>query len=443
MGRLDGLRQAGLGIFSEALRAADPLEAVHRWFRLKESVIKIGEVDYFLNQFKHIWVIGAGKASARMAKAIEECLSDRITGGLVIVKYGYGETLKKILVKEAGHPIPDQAGISATRELMDLAKTLEKEDLAINLISGGGSSLLVAPADGVSLEDQQTITELMLRSGMKIGEINLVRKHLSRVKGGRLAEILYPATVISLIFSDVIGDRLEVIASGPTAPDSTTYSEAIGLVRKYQLWDQIPESVRKVLTLGAAGKLSETPRADHPAFSRAQNLVIASNRLSLESARYCASKLGFNTVLLSSAIQGEARELAKVYGSIFREMLKSGNPIKPPACVIAGGEPTVTVKGKGKGGRSQELALAVAMEIQGMEGALFVSAGTDGTDGPTDAAGAVADWETISRAWAREMDPDRYLSENDSYNFFQPLGDLIITGPTRTNVMDVHILLVG
>jgi len=443
MARLDGLKQIGLDIFHQALRAADPVEAVHRSFRLKDTVLKIGEVDYFLNQFKAIRVIGAGKAGARMAKAIEESLADQISGGLVIVKYGHSETLKKIQAREAGHPIPDQAGLSATRELMQLAQKTGRDDLVINLISGGGSALLVAPADGISLEQKQIATELLLRSGMSINEINLIRKHISRVKGGRLARILSPATVISLILSDVIGDPLEVIASGPTAPDSTTYAQAIQLIKAHRLWEQIPESVGEILLLGAKGKLEETPRPDDPVFSRVQNIIIGSNLISLNSARYCAQKLGLNTVLLSSAIQGEARVLAKFYAGIFKEIIKSGNPVKPPACIIAGGEPTVTVKGKGKGGRNQELALAVAMEIAGLAGALFISAGTDGTDGPTDAAGAIADWETVSRAKSRNMDPAKYLAENDSYNFFYPLGDLIITGPTGTNVMDIHLLLIG
>ncbi len=439
----EGLKQVARDIFSEGLRAADPLEAVHRHFRLKDHLLKIGEVDYFLNQFKNIWALGAGKASARMAQAVEETLGERVAGGLVIVKYGHGAPLKKISVREAGHPVPDAAGLTATAELFEFSKKIGKDDLVIVLISGGGSSLLVAPAEGISLSDKQAVTEAMLKSGMTIEEINAVRKHLSRVKAGRLAQLFFPATVISLVLSDVIGDQLEVIASGPTIADPSTYGDAVSLLKSHQVWDAAPDPVRQVLERGVSGRLEETPKPGDQVFTRVQNLIVGGNRSSLESCRYAGHKLGFNTLLLSSVVTGEARELGKFYGAILREIVKSGNPVKPPACIILGGEPTVTVQGKGKGGRSQELALATALEIEGLKGALFLAAGTDGTDGPTEAAGAIADGETIARAKSRNMDPQKFLAENDSYNFFSPLGDLIITGPTGTNVMDIHLLLVG
>jgi hydroxypyruvate reductase len=430
-------------IFRDGLLAADPVEAVHRQFKVKGGLLQIGDIDYFLNQFHKIWVIGAGKASAKMAKAIEESLDERVSGGLVIVKYGCGEKLRRITLREAGHPIPDQNGQAATSELLEFLKRIGKDDLVINLISGGGSSLLAAPVSGISLSDSQAATEQMLRAGMKIDEVNAVRKHISSVTGGRLAKAVYPATIISLILSDVVGDRLDVIASGPTVPDTSTFKDAVGLLEKYGIAEQIPAAVRARLQLGAGGQAEETPKPGDPAFERAQNLVIGSNLISLLAAKKRAQKLELNTLLLTSTVQGEARELAKTYASVLREILKSGNPATAPACVIVGGEPTVTVRGKGKGGRCQELALAVALEIQDLEGAFFMAAGTDGTDGPTDAAGAFADWTTVARAKTIGVDPAVFLARNDSYNFFATLGDLFSTGPTGTNVMDVHLLIVG
>ena len=443
MSRISGLKQMANDIFKEALTAADPIEAVHRFFRAKGGLLQIGDIDYFLNQFHSIWVIGAGKASAKMARAIEEALGDRISGGLVIVKYGHTEKLRHVAVCEAGHPVPDQAGLKAAEKLIDLTTKIGKDDLVINLISGGGSALMNAPAPGVSLEDSQVATELMLRAGMKIDEVNTVRKHISRITGGRLARSVFPATIISLILSDVISDRLEVIASGPTVPDTTTFNDAIDLLKQYQTWPQLPAAIREHLELGAQGKIEETPKPGDPAFERAQNLIIGSNLISLQAANHTALKLGLSPLLLTSTAQGEARELGKFYGAIFREMLKSGNPARPPACIIVGGEPTVTVRGNGKGGRCSELALAVASEIEGLEGAFFFAAGTDGTDGPTDAAGATADWTTIPRAREKKLNPADFLNRSDSYNFFQPLGDLVMTGPTGTNVMDIHLLMVG
>jgi glycerate 2-kinase len=443
MSRLSGLRQMAMDIFRDGLLAADPVEAVHRQFKVKGGLLQIGDVDYFLKQFHRIWVVGAGKASAKMARAIEESLDEKVSGGLVIVKYGCGEKLRRITLREAGHPLPDEKGLAATAELLEFLKKIGKDDLVINLISGGGSSLLAAPAEGISLADSQATTELMLRAGMKIDEVNAVRKHLSRITGGRMARAVYPATIISLILSDVVGDRLDVIASGPTVPDTSTFKDAVDLLGRFRILEQAPVSVRKHLESGASGKIEETPKPGDPAFERAQNLVIGSNLISLMAAKQRSHKLELNTVLLTSTVQGEARELAKIYAAVFREILKSGNPAPAPACVVMGGEPTVTVRGKGKGGRSQELALAIAMEIQDLEGAFFLAAGTDGTDGPTDAAGAFADWTTVSRAKNVGMDPADFLARNDSYNFFATLGDLIKTGPTGTNVMDVHLLIAG
>jgi glycerate 2-kinase len=443
MDRITGLREVAEATFQEALLAADPVEAVLRNFRVKEDVLIVGDVDYFLSQFQRIFVVGAGKGAARMARAVEQVLGMRIHDGIVIVRQGYGERLGRIRVAEAGHPVPDQAGLKATSELISLVEQADENDLVICLISGGGSSLLVSPARDINLDDLQKATELFLSSGMSIQEINTVRKHISRIKGGRFAQKIFPATLITLILSDVIGDRLDVIASGPTVPDPSTFSQAVYILEKYKILDQMPARVRAVLEKGSSGDEPETPDETSEIFRRVQNLIVGSNRLSLKAAEYKARRMGMNTMILSSSIRGEAREVAKFYAALAEEILKSGSPVKAPACLIAGGEPTVTVRGSGKGGRNQELALAVALEIQNLPGIVFLSAGTDGTDGPTDAAGAFSDSETIIRARHRMINPQEYLDNNNSYEFFLNLGDLINTGPTGTNVMDIHLVLVG
>jgi glycerate 2-kinase len=443
MDRITGLREVAEATFQEALLAADPVEAVLRHFRVKEDVLIVGDIDYFLSQFKRIFVVGAGKGTARMARAVEQILGARITEGLVIVRHGYSERLGRIKVAEAGHPVPDRAGIIATSDLIRLVERADENDLVICLISGGGSSLLVQPAGEISLEDLQAVTELFLATGMTIHEINTVRKHISRIKGGRLAERIYPATIITLVLSDVIGDKLDVIASGPTVPDPSTYAQAVEVLQKYKIWERVPGSVRGVLQRGISGDEPETPDARSDIFKCCQNVIVGSNRFSLNAAEYRAHRMGMNTLVLSSSIRGEAKEVAKFYAALAEEVLASGNPLKAPACIIAGGEPTVTIHGSGQGGRSQELALAVAMEIAGLHAVVFMAAGTDGTDGSTDAAGAIADSETLIRAGHRMMNPREYLDNNNSYEFFRDLGDLVVTGPTLTNVMDIHLLLLG
>ena len=305
-----------------------------------------------------------------------------------------------------------------------MLRALNANDLLLCAISGGASALLPAPLQGLTLEDKQTMTDLLLRAGANITELNTVRKHLSRLKGGQLAALAYPATVWSLILSDVIGDDLEVIGSGLTVPDSTTVEDAIGVLKRFGV--PVPNH------------LSETPKPRDPVFKHITNVVVASNRIALSAASNEAKKLGYRPLILSSSIQGEAREVARVHAQILREMRSSGNPVKAPACVLSGGENTVSVRGGGKGGRNQEFVLAGAADIAGLRNVLMLSAGTDGTDGPTDAAGAVATGTTLSR----KADAYRYLTQNDSYSYFDALGDLIKTGPTGTNVMDVHLLLI-
>lgn len=422
--------------------AADPEEAVHRYFRLRGEVLRVGDIDYFLSRFQRIFVIGAGKASVRMAKAVERVVGQQVSGGLVITCRGPANRLRNILVRGAGHPLPDEDGVKATEEMLELVEPLTDQDLVICVISGGGSALLTAPVDGVSVTDLQRANKILLSSGMAIHEINTVRKHLSRVKGGKLAEAIHPASVISLVMSDVIGDRVDVIASGPTAKDNTTAQDAVDVLNKKGLWEKVPRSVRDALIGGAKEQIGGPPEISE-VFGRVHHQIVGSNRLSLLAAEKKAKKMGMSTMILSSSVAGQSSEIAQFYVALAREIREHNHPIRPPACLIAGGETTVNVVGKGKGGRCQEMALAVAMGIQDVPGVVFMAAGTDGVDGPTDAAGAMVDSETVDKASGLDLDPEDYLLENDSYNFFRELQCLINTGPTGTNVMDLHILLVG
>jgi glycerate 2-kinase len=443
VGKIAGLRSIAEAAHHEALLAADPDEAVHRHFRIKDGVLRVGDVDYFLAQFKRVFVIGAGKASVRMAQSLERILGPRLEGGLVITSRGQKPHLKKILVREGSHPLPDQDSVSATEDLLEFVDPLTDQDLVVCALSGGGSALMEAPIEGVSITDLQRVNRILLASGMTIHEINTVRKRLSRVKGGKLAERIFPATLINLILSDVIGDRLDIIASGPTTPDVGSAAEAVDVLTRRGVIDQLPESVRAVLLAQQErdGISLVRPRPD--IFNRVNQQIIGSNRLSVAAAELRARRMGMNTMILSSSVSGESREIAHFYAAIAREIRNHESPIKPPACVIAGGETTVTIKGQGRGGRCQELALAAAIELYQIPGAVFLAAGTDGVDGPTDAAGAIADSSTMARSRKLKLDPEQLLADNDSYKFFRELGDLIITGPSGTNVMDVHILLVG
>ena len=429
-------------IFKTGVKAVDPERAVHKYVRRQGNQLFVGDCSYILDSYKRIFLIGAGKGTAPMAKALEDILGERLTNGLIIVKYGHGIPLEKTQILEADHPIPDDAGLRATEELLRQAQECTNKDLIICAFSGGGSALLPAPSSPITLDQKQVTTHLLLDCGATINEINAIRKHLSRSKGGWLAKKAYPATIVSLLLSDVIGDRLDVIASGPTVPDESTYSDCIKVIDRYKLIDRLPKSVAEYFEKGAAGHLPETPKTGDPVFSHVQNLIVGNNRESLLAAKERAISLGYNTIILSSQIEGEAREVAQVFAAIGKEISKANLPISPPACVIAGGETTVTIHGGGKGGRSQELALACAVVIDGWEGIFLLSAGTDGTDGPTDAAGAIVDGTTCKRARQTNLDPREFLFANDSYAFFESLGDLLKTGPTRTNVMDIICMLV-
>jgi hydroxypyruvate reductase len=422
------LRRQALSIFTAALRAADPAAAVVR--RLEGR-------DY--SAFRQIYVIGAGKAGASMARAAERVLGRRITAGLVNVKYGHVAKLRRIELNECGHPVPDQRGVEGAARIARIAQSAGKDDLVVCLISGGGSALLPLPAEPITLEEKQAVTRLLLACGANIHEINAIRKHISRIKGGQLARLAYPATVEALLLSDVIGDDLDVIGSGPTAPDASTFASVAAIFERYGIGDRIPASIRRRIEQGVAGAIPETPKPGDAVFRRVRNRVVGSNRLALDAAAARARALGFRTLVLSSMIEGETREIARMHAAIAREIVSSGQPLKPPACIITGGETTVTIKGEGLGGRNQEFTLAAAMDLAGLPDTVVLSAGTDGTDGPTGAAGAIADGDTLRRNPAAA----RYLAANDSYHYFQTLGDLVITGPTNTNVADVRILLIG
>jgi hydroxypyruvate reductase len=350
------------------------------------------------------------------------------------VKDGHTARLRRVRLNECGHPVPDERGVQGASQIAALAAEAGAGDLVLCLISGGASALLPLPVESVMLVEKQAVTRLLLASGANIHEINAVRKHISQIKGGQLARLAEPATVESLLLSDVIGDNLDVIGSGPTAPDASTYADALAILDRFGIRDRSPASIRRHLEQGAAGAIPETPKS-----TRARNTVVGSNRIALDACAERARELGYRTLVLSSQIEGETREIARMHAAIAREIAQAGRPVKPPACIITGGETTVSIKGSGLGGRNQEFALAAAIDIAGLDRTVVLSAGTDGTDGPTDAAGAIADGKTLSR----KPGAAAYLNDNDSYHYFEPLGDLIITGPTNTNVMDVRLVLIG
>ncbi len=441
-----------IAIFKAGLAAADPVEAVRRHVVRRGRKLRLGDYCCDLAKVRNIFVVGAGKASARMAGALEEILGDRIAGGWINVKSrrNHGgqaaaaeKPLRRIHVHEAGHPIPDEAGLRGAREIVKILASAGEGDLVLLCLSGGGSALMPLPAEGVSLADKQAATQALLACGAEIREINTVRKHLSQLKGGRFAQAAQPAEVVALILSDVVGDPLEAIASGPSAPDSTTFGDALAVLSKYGLESRAPRSVLEHLRAGAAGVKPETPKPGDPIFAKVRNLIIANNAASVAACARRARALGYRPLVLSSTIEGEAREVARVHVAVARESLASGRPVAPPACLISGGETTVTLRGTGRGGRNQEFALAAALAARGLEGAAILAGGTDGTDGPTDAAGALADGTTCDRAAGLGLRAADFLARNDSYHFFRPLGDLLMTGPTGTNVMDLYLLLVG
>ncbi len=434
-------------IMAAALAAVDPHVAVRRAVRIDDNAIMVGSQRYELNASSRVIVVGAGKAGAPMAEAAYTALGERIRSGLVVVKEGHlgstGNQVGPMTVLEASHPVPDERGVNAAEQLMALLDYSRPDDLVLVLLSGGGSALLTLPAPGLALADLQGLTSALLRCGATIGEINTLRKHCSRIAGGQLAFRASPARVATLVVSDVIGSTLDVIASGPTVPDPTTFADAWALIQRYDLEQTIPEPVRLHLQRGLAGEIRETPKADELLWQRVHNEVIASNVTAAEAAVVAARERGFHTQILTTFLEGEAREVGRVAAAVARELALRGQPLDRPALIIAGGETTVTLHGDGLGGRNQELALGAVAGLADVPNAVIVALATDGGDGPTDAAGAVVTGSTLLRAKDLGLDPAHYLRHNDAYHFFAPLDDLLRPGPTLTNVNDLLLIAVG
>ncbi len=424
---MNSRRKHALQIFRAALAAADPQAAVLRHLKFDGRALIAARKKYSLKKFDRIQVIGAGKASASMARAVERLLGNRIAGGWINVKDGHTAHLRKIHQQECGHPVPDARGVDGTRKMAEIAREAGVRDLLICVISGGASALTPAP-DSMTLSEKQELTKKLLASGATIHEINAVRKHLSSFKGGQLAKLAYPATTIALILSDVIGDDLDVIGSGPTVGDMSTIDDARAVLAKYGITQSV--------------EFHETPKPDDPAFERVQNIIVGSNEQAIDAAARKAKALGYRTLVLSTMIEGETRDVAGVHAAIAKEILATGRPLRAPACVLSGGETTVTIRGSGMGGRNQEFVLAAAIALEGSGPVTVLSAGTDGTDGPTDAAGAIGDSSTVVRGRELGMDAGEFLANNDSYHFFEKIEGLVKTGPTGTNVMDVRVVLV-
>jgi glycerate-2-kinase len=433
-------RDLALQCLEQAVNAAEPKRLIKAKVKVENDQLQVEGCTFDLGKFKHVYVVGGGKAGGKMAQAIEEILGNHITAGVVNIPYGTSQKTKVIKLNEARHPVPDKAGIAGTLRIMALAEQAKEDDLVICLISGGGSSLMPLPRKGITLEDKQELTNALLKSGAEITEINTVRKHLSAFKGGWLAKKVYPATLLNLVLSDIIGDPLDSIASGPTVPDISTYSGAKKILEKYDLWLKIPVSIRKILSEGAKGLLQETPKPNDLVFEKVHNLVIGNNRTASQAAVDFLASKGLNTLLLADMLAGEAKEVGKAIARLGSEgficTCTSGS-----LGVVAGGETTVTVRGKGVGGRNQEVALSAALNLKESEECVIASFSTDGIDGPTDAAGAIIDGSTLRRARKLGLDPEKYIANNDSYSFFSKLGDLILTKATGTNVNDISVIV--
>ncbi|MCL4473928.1 MAG: DUF4147 domain-containing protein [Actinobacteria bacterium] len=444
-------RELVMRLIRAALEPVDPWQLVRKALHLEADNLLIAGDEYDLSSVDRILVLGAGKAAGPMALAIESVLGERVSSGAVVVKDGYGvDGLKRIALREAAHPIPDARSAGAARELLEMATGAGERDLVICLLSGGGSALMALTPPGLTLDGLQRTSEALFRSGAAIDEVNTVRKHLTMASAGRLAAAAFPAAVSTLIISDVIGDSLDIIASGPTTPDPSTFSMALDVIDRYRLRGKLAPAALHRLEEGAAGRIEETPKPGDSVFARIQNHILASNSTAVDAAVAAASAIGFNGRVHRRVrpVTGEAREAAReLVAAAVKEWEASARPgAAAPAsslCLIAGGETTVTVTGKGTGGRAQEFALAAALSIEGRRDTLVFAFGTDGTDGPTDAAGAIADGATVARARALGLEPEDYLREHDAYPFFQALGDLIMTGPTGTNVNDIYGVIIG
>lgn len=428
-------------IITAALTAADPQHSVQRFLKRDGDVLRVGEMSYLLPDFRRVVILGFGKASTAMAEAAQTVLGDWLSGGLVVTKYGHSRSLERIEVVEAGHPLPDEEAVRGAMGLLRYVGTTTPDDLIIALVSGGGSALLTLPVDGVSLVDLQVVNAELLRSGASIHQINTIRKHLSRVKGGNLARWLFPAKIISLVLSDVVGNDIDVIASGPFSPDPTTFDAAWEILVAYGLENKFPSSVLEYLQRGIRMEIPETPKQGDPSFHDVQTLIIGDNRSAALAAVERVRALGFETRLLTTSLQGEARNVGREIVEEHLVRASTANDRAGPVALILGGETTVTVLGDGKGGRNQELTLsaAIAMNEIGLMRTRLISFATDGGDGPTEAAGAVADSASVARAERLGLDAGDHLSRSDSFSFFSALDDLVVTGPTGTNVNDITV----
>jgi len=436
-------RQILIELVNKAIESADPSSKMRSRVRIDGERLKIGTHEFDLSEVGKIIVVGGGKASGNMAEVLEEIFGNRVTGGVVNVPEGMGSVYqtRKIRLVEAGHPLPTGSGVKGAEEMIDLVSGLEPQDLVVCLLSGGGSALITLPAKGISLDELRETTQLLLKSGAMIQEVNAIRKHLSRIKGGQLAKAAHPAKVITLLISDVVGDRLDTIASGPTYPDPMTFSDALAVIEKYGLTKKVPKNILNHLKKGAEEKVPETPKPEEKYFLNTSYEIIASNADAIRAAMEVGKSHGFNVSTLTTTMQGEAREVGAHLATVAKGVIETSEPASRPALLISGGETTVTIKGDGIGGRNQELVLSAAIGISGLRNATVASFSTDGVDGPTDAAGAVADSFTLERAKHLKLDPELHLERNDSYSFFKGIGDLLITGPTRTNVMDLTCLI--
>jgi glycerate-2-kinase len=437
-------REIILEVIEKTLTDIDPKKIINSQIFLKNNTLQIKKEKINLNNFENIILIGGGKATGSMAEAFADIIKDKIVDGLIVVPKGTSTkyNIKNVKIQESSHPIPDEMSVDGANKLLSLASRAGKNDLVICLISGGGSSLMALPKEGIALKDKKKLNNLLLKSGASINEINTVRKHISGFKGGQLAKKIYPATMINLFLSDVIGDKLESIASGPTVPDPTTYQESKNILNRYNLWEISPKSIRTIISKGINGFINDTPKKNEKYFKKSYNIVIGNNYLACKSAINTLNEMGLNTALLSSSIEGEAREVGLMLGSIARETATSRSSLRPPIGIVTGGETTVKVIGNGKGGRNQELSLSAANKISKIKGISIASFSTDGIDGPTDAAGAIIDSGTIARSQKLKLNYKEYLKNNNTYTFFSLIGDLILTGYTGTNINDITISVI-
>jgi len=466
----DSLRQSAWGdgatrILAAAVQAVEPGAAVRHFLQRKQDTLIIGGQAYPLADYERIIIVGAGKASAPMAYAAREIVGDYLSSGIVIGKdqqtsdgvggaeqdrqqsQQFATFISPIVFYHASHPVPNERGVNATRRIASLLQQTTERDLVLMLISGGGSALMTLPVEGVALRDVQQLTAQLLRCGASINEINSLRKHLDVVKGGGLARMAAPATVVTLLLSDVVGNPLDVIASGPTVPDSTTFMDALQVLKQYDLFETAPFSIIAHVQAGVRGEVTENPKAGDAVFARVRHVVIGSNRQAAVAALQAAQAEGYHALLLTTSLQGEAREAGRFLAAIVREMATSGRassslatPLPCPACIVVGGETTVTLRGEGRGGRNQELALAAVHELAGLRNVALVTLATDGNDGPTDAAGAVVTGMTLQRMQECGVDVAAALANNDAYTAFAACGDLLKPGLTRTNVNDLALL---